>query len=104
MKVNDGTITVSPGCRSSSIADSSSAAVHDVVISTSAAPVSAREQLGGAPGELPAGGEVPAARGLLDVVELASLHRGEVEQDVGELAHHGTFLPSIVGQRGVARS
>ena len=41
VNVNDGTITVSPGPRSSSIADSSSAAVHDVVSSTSAAPVSA---------------------------------------------------------------
>ena len=41
VNVNDGTITVSPGSRSSSIADSSSAAVHEVVSSTSAAPVSA---------------------------------------------------------------
>jgi hypothetical protein len=42
VKVKDGTITVSPSSRSSSIADSSRAAVHDVVISTSAEPVSAR--------------------------------------------------------------
>jgi hypothetical protein len=41
VKVNDGTITVSPGRRSRSIADSSSAAVHEVVSSTSEAPVSA---------------------------------------------------------------
>ena len=39
VNVNDGTITVSPGPRSSSIAESSRAAVHEVVISTSAAPV-----------------------------------------------------------------
>ena len=36
VKVNDGTMTVSPSCRSISIADSSRAAVHEVVISTSA--------------------------------------------------------------------
>ena len=41
-KPNDGTTTVSPGPTSSSIADISSAAVHEVVSRTSAAPVSAR--------------------------------------------------------------
>ena len=40
MNVNDGTMTVSPGFRSRSIADISSAAVHDVVSSTSSAPIS----------------------------------------------------------------
>jgi hypothetical protein len=39
VKVNDGTMTVSPSCRSISIADSSRAAVHEVVISASAEPV-----------------------------------------------------------------
>ena len=39
VKVNDGTTTVSPGPMSSSIADSSIADVHDVVSSTSSAPV-----------------------------------------------------------------
>ena len=41
VNVNDGTITVSSGPRSSSIALSSSAVVHEVVSSTSSAPVSA---------------------------------------------------------------
>ena len=40
VNVNDGTTTVSPGSRSSIIADSSSADVHEVVSSTSWAPVS----------------------------------------------------------------
>ncbi len=39
-KVNDGTITVSPGWRSSSSAVSSRAAVHEVVSMTSCAPAS----------------------------------------------------------------
>jgi hypothetical protein len=44
VKVNDGTTTVSPGRRSSSIADISKAAVHEVVSSTSSAPVSCRSR------------------------------------------------------------
>ena len=39
VKVKEGTMTVSPGSRSSSIAESSRAAVHEVVSSTSSAPV-----------------------------------------------------------------
>src|SRR3954464_8001775 len=41
-KVNDGTITVSPGWRSSTIALSSNAEVHEVVRRTPAPPISSR--------------------------------------------------------------
>ena len=44
VNVNDGTMTVSSGPRSSSIADSSSAEVQEVVSSTSSAPVRLREE------------------------------------------------------------
>ena len=42
VKVNDGTITTSPGSMSSSMADISSASVHDVVSSTSTASCQSR--------------------------------------------------------------
>ena len=73
VKVNDGTITVSPGPRSSSIADSSRAAVHEVVSSTSSAPVSSASSAAVRCANAPPEDGVAAAHRLLDVLELAAL-------------------------------
>ena len=81
VNVNDGTTTVSSGPRSSSIAAISSAAVHEVVSSTSGAPSQSREQLAAARGERPRARRVAGLDRGLDVRELVALERRLVESD-----------------------
>ena len=76
MNVKDGTITVSPGARSSSMADSSRAAVHEVVISTSSAPVCSASSAAVRSANAPPEDGCPLADGFLHVLELTALDRG----------------------------
>ena len=80
-KVNEGTITTSPGPMSSSSADSSSASVHDVVSKTSAGAELLREQCRHPRREATTARGVVAVDRLGDVVELATDASGSVERD-----------------------
>ena len=80
--------------------------MHEVVISTSADAGVGGEELGGPAREGAPGRQVAAADDLLDVVELAPLHRRDVERDVRQLCGgtvlellclcHGGHLPLVV--------